>query len=535
MRAITFIVFITLISTAAYAYYDSGWNIISTTWGLMPFWTSDNPQMCEDLGQGEQHTYSWKVNASGVRGLYDAVILYNSSSSEVNSNSSFFGITIYDKGDDGVIPNESCTGCAFVLNGSNPFSHGYMGNSDGNSVLWNVRTDGPKDSEWDVFVDYMYGDYGEKLNSTTSDRPLKVRIVDYKWRDESGYINESWNCREKITISNSTGGSGLIEIREFTPDFENSGYYILNCSREIRVSEIQDDGTHEYIPFYSISDEKYSTTEHGFTYCEWAMLRFNSSLNPGESKSFFIYYNNPLAEIDSTEPSWNEVIYNNTHGLTEKTSLEHSWQGFYDSHILFRWNDQSDGQSITYMNNSRDAYQNLTYLNYNPQVLANYPPSYILDNIEDDYVFYFRDHGGASDTSNTNFFSPLSGYSITAETIENLEYEFSNMKLAMVLACDAGDNSTTMPQCSFDSWLSKSFIDKGADCYVALLGNNYYANECGESDLETQWANFFNGCFWQEIFEGKTILMAVDSCDNEHINAVIWENYNNACNQTLIR
>jgi hypothetical protein len=115
--------------------------------------------------------------------------------------------------------------------------------------------------------------------------------------------------------------------------------------------------------------------------------------------------------------------------------------------------------------------------------------------------------------------------------------------LVMIVSYWNGDNSTTMPECSFSSWLSKSFIDIGVDCYLSFLGENVNAASCGEDDVLAHYTGNFSDCFWENITSGDKILQAkieADVCshncgdgDDSCTNPILVENYPGACNKTL--
>jgi hypothetical protein len=81
-----------------------------------------------------------------------------------------------------VIPNFSCTGCAFNTSGANPKAIGELNNNDTAIVQWNITAGGPQNSSWDLFVHFDYPSSVEREKDT---KIVKARIVDYPWWNTS--------------------------------------------------------------------------------------------------------------------------------------------------------------------------------------------------------------------------------------------------------------------------------------------------------------------------------------------------------------
>lgn len=71
-----------------------------------------------------------------------------------------------------VIPNYSCTGCAFNTSGANPKVIGELNN---NSTIteWNVTAGGMLNSTWDLFVRFNYS----STSSPTDAKTIKTRGI----------------------------------------------------------------------------------------------------------------------------------------------------------------------------------------------------------------------------------------------------------------------------------------------------------------------------------------------------------------------
>ena len=117
-----------------------------------------------------------------------------------------------------------------------------------------------------------------------------------------------------------------------------------------------------------------------------------------------------------------------------------------------------------------------------------------------------------------------------------------------------GDNSTTLTNCPLNNWLSKAFIDKGADCYLSFLGVNAttVCTSCpcsNTDDVYSPYVDDFNTCFWGNVSVGDTILTAKNKADttscvpqtcgpsnNESCaHPLLVERFLGSCSRTLIK
>jgi hypothetical protein len=503
------------IATAVLAYWNlADWYIISQTENKTDFWTADNnPQLCDyDMNENDECQVFWFINSSKVHGKYNISVLFNSTiESVVVNRTENITVTIYEKGDNGMISNDtSCDSCSFVVNGSNPYGHGNMSENDNFVIVWNVTAQNPVNTTWDMFVNFTSGYKSVIPNATEI---IKARIVNYEWRDTTGYINESWNCRKMVNITNGTGGTGIIEIKSF--DVWDSSCLIMNCSKEIRVSEIFNNGSNQHVQFLNVSNEEVETSGN-FVHCRLADIQFNATLTAGQTKSFFVYYSNPLIEIDYINPTgptvFSEYFYN-----LNSTGVESVWLDFFDSNINF-WianasDDLLDGNT-SFRREGNMSFNSLKY-GYNPRVQVNELYDIFINSIPTIDIYFYSGHGVIINESygyknqtlfyiNTHESGPFN--IVTSDNITAINQPLK-AKFVYIDACNSGDDDTT--KICLDNWLSKAFTERGVKCYLGFQGTHTTENinDCGGkgSDTYVNYTEQFNRCFWGNITEGYTI------------------------------
>ncbi len=527
------IIFIALLSVAAVAIaYKSGGNWFVIGSATANFSTADpSTQSCSSLTENQSCIITWTVNASGGPGSYELFI--NFSNSSLNK---YFNGTIFDKGNNSnVIPNYSCTGCAFkIVPGTNtdmrnPLQIGNLTNN-GTVVSWNVSALGPVNSTWDLFTRFTYS----STTGTQKDTNItKIRVVDYPW------WNTSWNCRQLINVTQNTGnsGNGVVEISNFV---SSNKCEMINCSKEIRITEILSDKSQEWKTNTSIQNETYINYYNASTKCSGATIKFNANLNAGQTKQFFVYYNNPITEIDYFGISGNTI---SNQSYTQIYPTEFVWDLFFDSHVDTAWNSTLDGVSVNSRNQSNLTTSKLRELGYNPQRYANRENPKVLGTLKNDKIYWFFSHGSILGPGNFN----ETVYSISTYPPDTVySHDISNIsgtipaKFVMMISSFGGDNGTSLIGCPLQNWLSKAFVDKGTDCFLAFRGTNENTTctscNCG-SDVTTPAVDGFNDCFWRNITAGKTIRSAFEeannNCDSPEMNPILIEEYSGACDQTL--
>jgi len=521
MKMLMFIYIIMLIfATVAIAYRvgtEGEWVVIPTNNTTAPFWTPNSSwQSCDYMDEGESCIMEWVVHASGF-GSYQLKVNVTSSDAAVNSTADNITVTIYHKGNNSnVIPTADCVGCSFYTNQSNPIQLPFMDAGSSNITEWNITAKGPINSEWTIFARFDY-------NSTTSPKQtenITVRMVKYKWRDITGYINESWNCRKMINVTSNVSNNGIVEVREFEPanaSLSNDACRIMNCSKEFRVSEILTNGSHQHIPY-----EPFGTNpDHLYYSCRRATVKFNTSLTANEAKSFFVYYNNPLIEIDYSSPN-GSTIFNDSYNNINKSDFEKVWYGFFNSHADFVWEDINNTANERLGANKTTTSLRQKQFGYKPQTQVNRLHNDFMNRITDDVVYWFWGHGGIVNQTqgyaNQTFFAINTAYSppyrVLSDNITNLNRN-SSAKFVMIIACFSGDNSTT--KTCLTNWLSEAFKNKGADCYLGFFGRgvNDNPNCCNSGDCSDLYGEvkYFNNCFWGNITIGKTIKDAKNFAD----------------------
>jgi hypothetical protein len=120
-----------------------------------------------------------------------------------------------------------------------------------------------------------------------------------------------------------------------------------------------------------------------------------------------------------------------------------------------------------------------------------------------------------------------------------------NLKFAMLISCFGGDNDTSLLTCPLQNWMSKAFVEKGADCFLGFLGENTTTNcysGCTScwiySDLRTYYVDQFNTCFWGYINSGLTIRQAAINsreCQTVDQNFILINSTENGCDIPLIK
>ncbi len=547
------IIFVALLSAVAVtiAYKSGGnWFVMGST--TANFSTADpSTQSCSSLTENQSCIITWTVNATGGPGSYELFI--NFSNSSLNK---YFNGTIFDKGNNSnVIPNYSCTGCAFkIVPGTNtdmrnPLTIGNLTNN-GTIIAWNVSASGPINSTWDLFAIVTY-------NSTTGTQKdtniTKIRVVDYPW------WNTSWNCRQLINVTQNTGssGTGVVEINSISFDTTAGSCGLINCTKQIRVTEVLPDKSQIYVLYLLVNETQYIILDP--KYCDFPNIKFNATLSSSQTKQFFIYYNNPIiVEDDYLKPNLSSpVIASYSYSDLVKQPQEKSWDLFYDSHIDIWWTNASDQQcdpicpsgSHRFRDNGNDTFLVLKGLNYNPQTYANRDASNILQKLPSDLVYTFYGHGslfkdtdiGSSGLNQTSI-NPSYGRFLFSSNISNLTQSLS-AKLVISISSFGGDNSTSLNGCPLNNWLSKAFTEKGADCYLGFLGSNVstLCTNCncgGDSDVYHHDTRTFMQCFLGNITQGDTIRQAINdakSCSVPDVNPILVNSTPTGCDIPLIK
>ena len=411
---------------------------------------------------------------------------------------------------------------------------------------WNVSAQGALNTTWDILaqIDYASTTGAQKLTNST-----KVRIVEYPW------WNTSFNCRRLINITQNTAnnGSGIVEIRGFNLSAGVS-CDVFNCTREIRITEVTASNSQIYMPYILIENITMLNSTDNYTYCSKTNIKFNTTLETGQTKQFFVYYNSPLAEADYS--SINQTHSNvSQQDFTDQYPTENVWDGFYDSHLDSWWNVSTDLVSKNARNSTNITKKYMQNMSYMPQIYANRREAQFSNRIHLDNIYWIFTHGFIYQTpayNETTFTIRVSNplETILADEVSNLSNNLS-AKLVMVIASFAGDNSTTLTNCPLGNWPSKAFTQKGAGCYLSFLGRNtttVCSTDCSSciSDTFTPDVDQFNECFWGNISAGLPIRNATDLADNcakncgplqdqSCTNPILVENYAGACNITLIK
>jgi hypothetical protein len=526
---------------------SGGWFIITST--SENFTTNDPVNQYCNLAVNESCIMSWTINSTGPGGLYELKSIFNWSEPNVTFENTelYFNVSIFDKGENGVIPNYSCAYCSFqVTNGTNTTTENptVLGNMNRSSIIaaWNITATGHVNTTWEVFGII---NYNSSNGNQTVTEAKKVRIVDYPW------WNTSWNCRRMINVTQNTGtiGDGIIEIDDFQPVYDNvtdDFCRVINCTKDLKITEIDENGFQHNLVL-SVLDEEYSNALQA-EYCNKTTLKFMSTMNAGEEKQYFVYFGNPVAEGSSYyfDPDIRSIS-NNTFSSLIKYDTERVWNLYFDSHIDFSWNYSTDGVSYNSRNSSNITKKYLQQLGYNTQVQVNRIGTDFLERIDNDEIYWIFVHGGVH-----NMFG---GYNQTQLSIKkSTPYDFllsddinathsDKLKFVMALSCFGGDNSTTLINCTLNNWPSKAFIEKGADCYLSFLGVNITTvcptdcNSC-EGDTYTPDIDHFNECFWGNISTGRTIKQSAQNatvCQSEDMHYILVNSTIDGCDKVLIK
>ncbi len=564
----------------AYAYTQNlgNWAVIPTSISL-PFWTSSsNPQSCGWLNNASScPTKTWNVTASGTRGIYQIMVNFTSDNTNVSwKNTSYINVTIYEKGDSGVILRENtsvnCPGCAFTIPASdyNPYSCGWLDNSScGKS--WNVTAKGPYGSEWGVYANFTANStnvYTTGVQTASN----KVRIVNYLWWENGTFDSaKQFNCRQPVNVTQNagSGGNGIVYIRNFHSNMTatytkpSPECRIYNCSKEIRVAEVFANGSQSLIANMTINNTQYQLYNTGYidpstgnyvynTYCDSTDILLQNSLTANQSKNFMVYFRNPTAEVDYSSPSQGlSAIADSDFSQIRQGGVEYVWQPFFASHVDFQWNNQSD-ESTTFRQESLDSYGNLTSLGYRPQVQADrpisgFPKSDFVTQIPLDTVYNFDGHGKVNYTSSpckNGFIIDIPDFDDTVypDTVRSVQQNLNSIRLAIVASSFSGDNSST--RTGLNDPLYKAFVDKGTQCYIGFQGsatpsdpgacNNTYG------DVRIGAMKAWYRCFWSNI----TIGLPINTSNSEGNRCAVLDVYGPAggiglngsvggCTQTL--
>lgn len=559
MNTIVIIMAVAALSITAIAFQSGGsWlRIVNST--NDPFWTADQQlQSCGALNSTSGTcTVQWLVNATGFGKYNLSVRVYSTDLTDLGYAFPYFNMTIFDKGNNSAsIPNYSCTGCAFqIINGTgtdtrNPLTIGEL-NNNGTTIMWNISALGPMNSTWDLLINATYS---SSTGTNKKSNITKVRIVDYPW------WNTSWNCRRLINVTQNTAnsGAGVVEVRNFQPVelYTDDSCRAINCTKELRVTEILSNNNQQFISNISI-DQETTTNYKSSTFCNEVRLRFNTTLATNQTKQFFVYFDNPVTTVDYSQIDASQnTISNNSYLNMQKFDEERIWDLFYDSHVNLYWEGIGDSKSIIDKDNASLVKRVLEGKGYKPQNLVNRRDIRVTDRLPFDNVFWYAGHGGIFNNSN-GIYNTFEGHflsqaylRVTPNNISNISQNL-NTKLVMIKVSFGGDNSTTLTGCSLTSWLSKAFVDKGADCYLSFLGNNNITDCTGNCDINcpsdsiASQTGAFNDCFWRNISVGATIRNATfeadkcaKTCGNgtqSCTNPILVERYSGACDQILIK
>ncbi len=501
------------------------------------------------------------MKAAG-KGRFPVRVVFNSTNANVSSNATGdWNVTIWDKGNESTarIPHENeCgdgSGCSFTIpnDQDNPVDCGNMnigGNCDETKLNWTVTAKGPLNSEWDIYVNFTY-DSTFKENNTKQNQPIRVRIVEHPWFEEY----KAWNCRMQFNITNSTGGNGtvFVDTLYFTTlglsqEDSDDICRMTNCTKEIRLTELVS-GSQQRVDFLNVTRDLYAQKGTNFTFCALADFEFNTTLQANVTKTFFVYYNNPLAEINNTAPTGPDI---HEEIIVDNPSLNETvWDEYFDSHIDFWWENASDpypyGSPET--RNASNITKNVTeFLGYSPQVHANRLRSDTLEGLRSDRIYQIFTHGGIvimedrNQTYWTNAYNRVEQDHIFADNISDLTFDIP-ATLVITSSSHGADTNTSLTGCPLQNWLTKALTDKGARCVIAFRGVNMTTDcpgGCGgcDSDVSIESAYRFNECFWDQILQGKTIEVArsfandTENCDKRHeINAVLVNT--SSCDITL--
>jgi hypothetical protein len=403
---------------------------------------------------------------------------------------------------------------------------------DSQILSWNVSANGPANTTWDIFGHF---DYTSSAGSNVNTNISKVRIAEYPW------WNTSFNCRRMVNITQNTNnsGDGIVEITNF--EIDDLHCRVINCSKEILVTEILQNNSQEEKRYLSVLN--YPGFGSDISYCNNPKIQFNTTLGINQSKLIFVYYSSPLSEknyIDLDVNQQNISIQDNTQNYTP----ENIWKYYYDNSLDFEFVNTTDPISLYDLNDTKLTNEILKSMNHKNQVSANRVKENLLDNIVLNKIYWFEGHGAADNFSGFNQiyfkFSPFLGTNnkLFSSNISNLSTNLSS-KFIMILACNSGDNSTTLSECPLQNWMSKAFVEKGADCYLGFLGEDIISTcadcNCKPGDLYPEETTIFNNCFWGNISSGNTILKSKINCDNNIVNAVLVEKTLNSYNVTLMK
>ncbi len=368
--------------------------------------------------------------------------------------------------------------------------------------------------------------------------------VSYAWWDRA------WGKRRMVNVTNVNGTDIPFAVNM------SFGLDVLNCTREVRVVKYnwlggESSPTNTLVDSQVYNETYYSGVPNNnnrttLTYCNSAYISWKNTAS-NDNLTHFIYYSNPI--VEKSESRMKPFFYY-VSGIEEAISSI-----FFDSHTDLWWNYTAEELSSRIRDSANITYNYLINLNYKTQARGNPSKTDILSKMPNDKIYWFYGHGGIIYPVGYNetailrdaYYADDSDI-VTATNINSSLSQFSNMKLAMVIASFAGDNSTTLQGCILNNWLSNAFKSKGADCYIAFLGFDPISqcNDCNcGSDVQSPYVDRFNKCFWSNITSGYTINESAinatkctkgSSCSdpNDCVHATLVERYTGACNQKLM-